>query len=89
MPLTVGAWTKYSNPALNLEGWGVVVTPDPEDEQYMPEYTAWRGFVEGPVNDVQLGRALSGEPFFVLPGEGYFLLPTGLLSEESWTSPLV
>ena len=77
----VGTRCLYRNPALNLEGWGVIAAPrDDLDGSELPILTPWVGTMIGPVNagQVALDRIAPGAG--VTPGKDvYRVVPSILL----------
>lgn len=75
----------YFNEALNLSGWGVVVSPAEDDIEFASEgrMIPWLGTLDGPVNAGQVALDNLAPGCGVLPGHGYRLLPTSLLFMKS------
>ncbi len=80
----VGTRCFYKNPALKLEGWGVLVEPEDKiDGSEIPLLLPWRGTLHGPVNSGQVGLNMLAPGVGVLPGEEvYRVLPSILLWVE-------
>lgn len=80
----VGTRCMYRNPALKLEGWGVIADPvDDLDAAELPVLTPWFGTLTGPVNDGQVALNRIAPGVGVTPGEGvYRIVPTILLWVE-------
>jgi len=78
---SVGTRCYYKNPALKLEGWGVLVAPeDPLDGSEWPLLLPWRGTLRGPVNGGQVGLNMLAPGCGMLPGEDvYRVVPAILL----------
>ena len=77
---SVGTRCFYSNDALNLEGWGVLVEPaNPIDGSEMPILLPWRGTLHGPVNGGQVGLNMLAPGCGMLPGEDVYRVVPGIL----------
>ena len=85
----VGTRCYYQNPALRLEGWGVIAEPaDDIDGSEMPVLVPWRGTLHGPVNGGQVGLDMLAPGVGVLPGEDvYRIVPAILLWVPEETAP--
>lgn len=77
----VGTPCMYKNPALKLEGWGVIAEPRDEfDGSELPLLTPWLGTLEGPLNRGQVGLEALAPGCGVLPGrDRYLIVPSILL----------
>ena len=73
----VGTPCMYRNPALKLEGWGVIAAPrDDLDGSELPVLTPWVGTLTGPVNAGQVALDRIAPGVGVMPGEGvYHVVP--------------